>query len=157
MIKITNTAIAIYKNCYTSKFSRVSITRKIIFFSISLVFYLNEIIDVYQTLLWESFHDVCKSTSSNVHLKFIHCFMWTIIKPEEEKKNVYSLSRVQLFYDHMNPLSRLLCPWDFLGKNTGVSCHFLHWTRVSCFPALAGRFFTTTAPQGKPVLPYRPL
>ena len=21
--------------------------------------------------------------------------------------------------------SRLLCPWDFLGKNTGVGCHFL--------------------------------
>ena len=22
-------------------------------------------------------------------------------------------------------LTRLLCPWDFLGKNTGVNCHFL--------------------------------
>ena len=21
--------------------------------------------------------------------------------------------------------ARLLCPWDFLGKNTGVDCHFL--------------------------------
>ena len=21
--------------------------------------------------------------------------------------------------------TRLLCPWDFLGKNTGVGCHFL--------------------------------
>ena len=21
--------------------------------------------------------------------------------------------------------ARLLCPWDFLGKNTGVGCHFL--------------------------------
>ena len=24
---------------------------------------------------------------------------------------------------------RLLCPWDFPGKNTGVGCHFfLQWT-----------------------------
>ena len=22
-------------------------------------------------------------------------------------------------------LTRLLCPWDFPGKNTGVDCHFL--------------------------------
>ena len=54
--------------------------------------------------------------------------------------------------------TRLLCPWDFPGKNTGVSCHFLckgiflTWglnltSLVS--PALAGRFFTTEPP-GKP-------
>ena len=24
--------------------------------------------------------------------------------------------------------TRLLCPWDFSGKNTGVGSHFLHWT-----------------------------
>ena len=24
-----------------------------------------------------------------------------------------------------DPMSRLLCPWDFPGKNTGVGCHFL--------------------------------
>jgi len=23
-------------------------------------------------------------------------------------------------------LTRLLCPWDFPGKDTGVGCHFLH-------------------------------
>ena len=42
--------------------------------------------------------------------------------------------------------TRLLCPWDSLGKNTGVGCHaFLQgilptgdWTKVSC---IAGRFF----------------
>ena len=36
--------------------------------------------------------------------------------------------------------ARLLCPWDFPGKNTGVGCHFLlqgvfltrDWTWVSC-------------------------
>ena len=25
-----------------------------------------------------------------------------------------------------HPPCRLLCPWDFPGKNTGVSCHFFH-------------------------------
>ena len=25
----------------------------------------------------------------------------------------------------MNSLARLLCPWDFPGKNTGVGCHLL--------------------------------
>ena len=49
--------------------------------------------------------------------------------------------------------ARLLCPWDFLGKNTGVVCHFLLQTLpdpgiklVSL--ALAGGF-VTTAPPGK--------
>ena len=45
---------------------------------------------------------------------------------------------------------RLLCPWDFLGKDTGVDCHFLlqgsfqprDWTQVSC---TEGRFFTDWA------------
>ena len=43
---------------------------------------------------------------------------------------VESLSRVKLFGDPMdceappNP-ARLLCPWDSLGKNTGVGCHAL--------------------------------
>ena len=26
---------------------------------------------------------------------------------------------------HRRQPTRLLCPWDFLGKNTGVGCHFL--------------------------------
>ena len=48
--------------------------------------------------------------------------------------------------------SRLLCPWNFSGKNTGVDCHFLlqgiFWTQGlnSASPALTGRFFTTEPP-----------
>ena len=46
--------------------------------------------------------------------------------------------------------SRLLCPWDSLGKDTGVGCHFLSrassWHRdrfwVSC---IVGGFFTNWA------------
>ena len=45
---------------------------------------------------------------------------------------------------------RLLCPWDTLGKNTGVCCHALlqgifptqHQTHVSCISCTAGIFFT---------------
>ena len=43
--------------------------------------------------------------------------------------------------------ARLLCPWDFPGKNTGVGCHFLlqprDRTRVSC----KADFFTTELPR----------
>ena len=55
--------------------------------------------------------------------------------------------------------ARLLCPWDFPGKNTGVGCHFLiqrifptqKIKPVSpASPAVAGEFFTTAAP-GKPI------
>ena len=50
--------------------------------------------------------------------------------------------------------ARLLCPWDSLGKNTGVGCHApppgdLPHPGVEPMslvpPALAGRFFTTSA------------
>ena len=35
-----------------------------------------------------------------------------------------SLSHVQLFLIPRLQLTRLLCPWDSLGKNTRVDCHF---------------------------------
>ena len=46
---------------------------------------------------------------------------------------------------------KLLCPWNFPGRNTVVGCHFLlqgifptqGWNIVSAPPALAGGFFTT--------------
>ena len=56
--------------------------------------------------------------------------------------------------------SRLLCPWDSPGQNTGVGCHFLlqgnlHDPGVEpaslAFPALAGRFFTTSTTWEFPV------
>ena len=49
----------------------------------------------------------------------------------------------------------MLCPWDFLGKNTGMGCHFLLRGGLPnpgiepMLPALAGGFFTTEPP-GKP-------
>ena len=60
-----------------------------------------------------------------------------------------SLSHVQLFVTPwMTQPTRLLCPWNFLGKNTGVGCHFLmQWLYPGTEPkspvssSLAGRFF----------------
>ena len=33
--------------------------------------------------------------------------------------------RLDSLWPHGQQPNRLLCPWNFLGKNTGVSCHFL--------------------------------
>ena len=32
---------------------------------------------------------------------------------------------LRFFVTHGLEPARLLCPWDFSGKNTGVGCHFL--------------------------------
>ena len=39
--------------------------------------------------------------------------------------SIYVLSCVQLFVTPWTITARLLCPWKFPGKNTGVGCHFL--------------------------------
>jgi len=66
-----------------------------------------------------------------------------------------SLSRVLLFAIPGTVACPLLCPWDFLGKNTGVVCYFLLQgslpdpgiqTMSLVSPALAGRFFTIVPP-----------
>ena len=48
---------------------------------------------------------------------------WTIpkVKGENVSRSVVSDS----LQPHGLQLARLLCPWDFPGKNTGVNCHFL--------------------------------
>ena len=72
-----------------------------------------------------------------------------------------SPSHVRLFGDPRLYSTRLLCPWDFPGKNTGVGCHFL---LQGIFPtqgsslslpstALAGGCFTTEPPE-KPLKKY---
>ena len=55
---------------------------------------------------------------------------------------VQSLSRVQLFATPWTVATRLLCPWDSPGKNTGVGCHVLlqgifwtwqeYWSGLPC-------------------------
>ena len=63
-------------------------------------------------------------------------------------------SHVLLFATLWTVASRLLCPWDSLGKNTGVGCHALFQEifpnqglnpRVLHLPVLARRWFTTSA------------
>ena len=66
---------------------------------------------------------------------------------------VYAHSYLTLLQPHRLQPTRLLCPSDFLGKNTGVGCHFLlqgifpaqgsdHQSLAA--PALAGGFSTTS-------------
>ena len=60
--------------------------------------------------------------------------------------HVYSLLNDSLWSQGPQPV-RVLCPWDFPGKNAGVSCHFLlqgifwprDWTHVS-FVSCTGRW-----------------
>ena len=44
------------------------------------------------------------------------------------KVKVKSLSRVRLSETHGLQPTRLLCPWDFPGKSTGVGCHCLRFS-----------------------------
>ena len=48
---------------------------------------------------------------------------------------------------------RLLCPWNFPGKNTGVGCHFLprDWTCISCVSCF-GRWILYHCTTGRPFL-----
>ena len=52
-----------------------------------------------------------------VAISFSNAWKW--------KVKVKSLSRVQLSVTPWTAATRLLCPWDFPGKSTGVGCHCL--------------------------------
>ena len=65
-----------------------------------------------------------------------------------------SFNCVHLFWTHGLLPARLICPWDFPGKNTGAGCYFL--LKGSSWPGdqtsisyIAGGFFTAEPP-GKP-------
>ena len=68
---------------------------------------------------------------------------------------MYVFSHAQLFAKtkpHRLQPTHFLCPWDFLGKNTGASCHFLLpeagiELESLASPALAGGFFPTPPPR----------
>ena len=74
--------------------------------------------------------------------------------------SVVSISSLQPF--GLYP-TRLLCPWNFPGKNTGMGCYSLlqgsswprDWTLVSYVSCIAGRFFTHWAIRGALTLPQK--
>ena len=80
--------------------------------------------------------DLQKNLSRDLYSSFIHScqncyFHWSdrfiIVQIfwKWKKVKVKSLSRVRLFATPWAvACSRLLRPWDFLGKSTGVDCHF---------------------------------
>ena len=68
----------------------------------------------------------------------------------DQWKKVLVAQSCSTLWDPMDCSLPASLSWDFLGKNTGVGCHFLlqgifqpkDWTQVSC---TAGRFFTIWA------------
>ena len=88
--------------------------------------------------------------------KEIHFHILYSVHPMLLRGALHACSLVQSFRLCAPPPTRLLCPWDFPGKNTGVSCHFLrgsawlrHRTRLSCVFS-TGRQIFYTEPPGKP-------
>ena len=55
--------------------------------------------------------------------------------PRREWQPTVAVLSCSVMSDSLQPCglqhARLLCPWDFLGKNTGVGCHFMAILRVS--------------------------
>ena len=91
--------------------------------------------------MWKYYKTICVNPSSTFLQKFKKNNNSIIIVTESKL-----LSHIQLFVTHGSYPTRLLCPWNFPGKNTGVVCHSLlqqiFSTQVSC---IAGRFFTIWA------------
>ena len=54
-----------------------------------------------------------------VAISFSNAWKW--------KVKVKSFSHIRLLATHGLQPTRLLCPWDFPGKSTGVGCHCLLW------------------------------
>ena len=86
---------------------------------------------------WKKFLFVLKRTGQFIHLnKYCLSFKQILIIPLGEHAQLLK-SCLTLWDSRLQP-TRLLCPWNSPGKNTGVACH--DQTRVSC---IAGGFFTT--------------
>ena len=45
--------------------------------------------------------------------------------PQEKARKQLLLFSHYIISKALQPMDRVLCPWNFLGKNTGVGCHFL--------------------------------
>ena len=71
---------------------------------------------------------------------FLFCYQFSEVRPPSPRQEVgvlllgvcvcvcvhaQSLSHVRLFVAHGLQPARILCQWDFPGRNTGVSCHVL--------------------------------
>ena len=112
--------------------------------------------------------------TQTLHGNARHAHRGTALRDLPRKRSVCSETRTGRAEQHVHACSlpqsrlsphglqpaRLLCPWHFPGKNTGVGYHFLLEVIVPTqrsnlsSPALPGGFFTTEA-QGNPAEQYR--
>ena len=96
------------------------------------------------------------------HISWVCCIKSWIFYPASPGKPLCVCVSSSVMSDSLWPHglqpAKLLCPWDFPGKNTGVGCHFFlqrifltwGWTWVSC---ITDRFFNARATRdpGKPI------
>ena len=88
-----------------------------------------------------------------VAISFSNAWKWTV--------KVKSLSRVWSSGPHGLQPTRLLCPWDFPGKSTGVGCHCLlliypEETKIekdTCIPLFIAALFTISRTWKQPRCP----
>ena len=81
------------------------------------------------------FHIIIYNTHT-FRLIFSNSFTWALQKLSFFQRNFDSYAADSVRPHRQQP-TRLLCPWDSPGKNTGVGCHFLlqcmHACMLSCF------------------------
>ena len=69
---------------------------------------------------------------------------WVAISFSNAWKWSHSVGSISSWPHGLQP-TRLLCPWDFPGKSTGVGCHclwqFVFWLRMTVFPTSLLTFF----------------
>ena len=99
----------------------------------------------------------CPATSECIFIKICNSWLTEILQRRLSDScgcvHAQLLGRVRLFcYPLGLQPARLLCSWDFSGKNTGVDCHFLLQgilltqglnPHLPSLMALGGTFFTT--------------
>ena len=96
------------------------------------------------------FYDLILSGLPFSSLTFTGLFPICVLGRSVMSNSFFFLYMSNSLWPHGRQPSRLLYPWNFPGKNTGVGCHFLHQgifppTGIEPMsfpsPALAGRFF----------------
>ena len=87
----------------------------------------------YTYILQNDYHNKVNTSFTSHNYHFFQCLWWwyeclrcTLLATLKSTMCALSCSVVSsCLWPHGLYPSRLLCPWNFPGKNTGVSCHFL--------------------------------
>ena len=96
-------------------------------------------------MIWDGRWEGGSGLGTHVHPWLIHVNVWqnqySIVKQNEVKIKIKKKMKVldaQLCPTLCNPM---VCPWNFIGKNTGVGCHSLP---QGIFPLLYAKNYGVT-------------